>query len=717
MSEPTNPARTHAVVVGIEQYRLEDRLIGPALDAARFAVWLRKNGVRQDNIRLFLSPLPENQPEVDRLLQSPDVGVAYAPGNSTPIEECLEGLSDRKGDVLYLYWVGHGIADTAGNRYLIYSDTTEKTLHRHLDVHSWLKRLRSYGNLRTQIAYIDACAILKRWDLGRHQVQAGVPSAAQSIFFAASVGERAANDEVKRSAHFSSALREVIDTVLNATDGRWPPDPAQVIRLLRERFRANRTQRPAYYQAGNVEGDLVEDGKLPECGYVQYVAWKYGYSLNELAAWADSFGTTGELSGLETRKSALRLLERESGMAAGALSVPLSNVSEDWERTLAVAIDRQVLKPLLDFVQKKHYYSCHIVTEIQARSALNDLRRLLEDPSIPERDVQDAFMHVCAPLKLRDSPQSRGEMLERLVPTVKDTLQHAAELALRIYAVCPKEPLKGWANVHLSPDALAHIEGRLRKEREDPTHHLFFHVDRQRLSATLYRGREFALVKDWPAVPFQQQDAGALVDPYLAEVESRSENLMIHFLVSQEYFSWSPQAVLVEAAGERVPLASLYPTVMGWLDRALGRKRTRRSDWDARSQRVFEVQSGGGISVAWIAKNATEGEIEAALSPESTHHVVAFDFPTSRQSVSQSCPITAAVRRGVPVMLWPCAEPLDPGAVRAAVSKHVKGGALEQLLRQMKAFYDRDLHRPWRMALFWDDPKKKPPKFVYREVE
>jgi len=61
MPEPVSPARTHAVVVGVEQYAAGSKwdLDGPASDACRIAGWLRDRGVPAEQISLHLSPLTE----------------------------------------------------------------------------------------------------------------------------------------------------------------------------------------------------------------------------------------------------------------------------------------------------------------------------------------------------------------------------------------------------------------------------------------------------------------------------------------------------------------------------------------------------------------------------------------------------------------------------------------------------------------------------------
>ena len=101
------------------------------------------------------------------------------------------------------------IADEMNNRYLFYSDVTETSLNWHLDVPSWLGLLKSYAHLPTQIAYIDACANLKpNWNLWQQQNCGPAAQCTAMVFFAAAIGQRAANQSVLRSGKFSKNLRK-----------------------------------------------------------------------------------------------------------------------------------------------------------------------------------------------------------------------------------------------------------------------------------------------------------------------------------------------------------------------------------------------------------------------------------------------------------------------------------------------------------------------------
>ena len=70
-----SPARTIAVVIGVERYAIGRSwdLDGPALDAARFTRWLVDRGVGPERIHLLAAPLPQNEEEFARLLETTGV--------------------------------------------------------------------------------------------------------------------------------------------------------------------------------------------------------------------------------------------------------------------------------------------------------------------------------------------------------------------------------------------------------------------------------------------------------------------------------------------------------------------------------------------------------------------------------------------------------------------------------------------------------------------
>lgn len=243
---PGSPALdTMAVVVGIETYDTGGkwRLDGPALDACRFAEWLRTCGVPDERITLFVSPLPENEEAV----RSASCGLSTAPATSTQVQEFLtRTLPKSSSGLLIVYWGGHGVMEDEERR-LLYEDATSAD-KRNLNLTALLRSMRSttYARHPRQLVLVDACSSLVeelKWEGRLPDVRVAEgrrePQRDQRVLLAASPGERARNVDVLKTGLFSSVLREEL---AGLPPGTWPPDADELRDVVRERFESLRDQ-------------------------------------------------------------------------------------------------------------------------------------------------------------------------------------------------------------------------------------------------------------------------------------------------------------------------------------------------------------------------------------------------------------------------------------------------------------------------------------------
>jgi hypothetical protein len=145
--------RSHAVVVGIERYREPDwNLDGPALDACRMAHWLIENDVPAEQVTALVSPLERNEDAVRRF------GLArQLPADRETVHRVFsEELPDQRADMLFVYWVGHGMT-YEGDTLLAFADTTFAH-KRYLNVRHLMRWLRTTAvRFPRQLILIDAC--------------------------------------------------------------------------------------------------------------------------------------------------------------------------------------------------------------------------------------------------------------------------------------------------------------------------------------------------------------------------------------------------------------------------------------------------------------------------------------------------------------------------------------------------------------------------------
>lgn len=153
LNEP-NPESTYALIVGIEKYEAGSswNLNGPASDALKFAEWLSEKKVPIENILLFVSALDRNQDRVNKFKITSKKASRQNIYNA--ITKTIPNYEEQ-GDLLYIYWSGHGTANKRKDLRLYYDDQPEN-----LNFESLLDSLNTnlFGNFDRQILIIDACA-------------------------------------------------------------------------------------------------------------------------------------------------------------------------------------------------------------------------------------------------------------------------------------------------------------------------------------------------------------------------------------------------------------------------------------------------------------------------------------------------------------------------------------------------------------------------------
>ncbi len=231
---PVDPARVHALIVGIETYEAGSAwdLPGPARDAVAFHRMLCSAGVPEHQLRLHLAPLPPYEPQVE-----------HRPADHATLRRALvRELAQAHGEVLWVWWGGHGILDRAGHTRLFCSDatTSDKVC---LDLESALDRYASDAvpGFTEQLWIVDACetfeeALAFRDPLPSDALPAGRRTLThrQTLIRAAGRGRRAANDPVRATGLFSDGLLDILARhadVLPAV-----PDPEELFDEVRERI-------------------------------------------------------------------------------------------------------------------------------------------------------------------------------------------------------------------------------------------------------------------------------------------------------------------------------------------------------------------------------------------------------------------------------------------------------------------------------------------------
>ncbi|MEU3404900.1 hypothetical protein ABZ766_13260 [Streptomyces sp. NPDC006670] len=214
------PRRTFALVAGVERYGISHHwnLRGPARDALRFAHWLTGPGqVPAANVRLLLSPLDD--PGRLDWTASPalaELRAAWRPATEANAKSALlEELPQCDGDLLWIFWAGHGYLGRDGELMLPCADAGPGQI-RHLNLDSalrwWKTDLVAHRRFPLQAALVDACRVDAprdtRWNFGSSDYGGGatVPGRRQFRLYASREGEAAQNDAERGAGRFTEAL-------------------------------------------------------------------------------------------------------------------------------------------------------------------------------------------------------------------------------------------------------------------------------------------------------------------------------------------------------------------------------------------------------------------------------------------------------------------------------------------------------------------------------
>lgn len=237
------PARTFALLVGVEDYVAEDipELDGPAIDALRFARLLRALDVPASNILLCVSPLKQNRERLEEWTESE----VYTTTRTDITSAISDRLQRATGDLLYVLWGGHGILTMDGRQRLFYSDARRGNLL-NTDLNALLGFLRSdqFGRFPIQVVFVDACAhyLTDPWQYfelpsEQYPSSAAAPDCNQSVFLAASAGQFAENVSREKTGLFSKVLLEELES----RAAGLLPDLDGLAERLRVRFSALRS--------------------------------------------------------------------------------------------------------------------------------------------------------------------------------------------------------------------------------------------------------------------------------------------------------------------------------------------------------------------------------------------------------------------------------------------------------------------------------------------
>jgi hypothetical protein len=730
------PSETYAIVVGIEKYSISEKwnLNGPAIDAAKFVAWLRKRGVPADHIKFFADPLEENK-NAEELLS---LDVPCKPANGEGIVELFASkFMERRGDVLFLFWGGHGVM-SAGAHHLFLANVKERYLVT-FKVETLLELLRSTSvpSFSKQVVLIDACANYfelqqSPTSLVDASVPPGVPRAAisQFVIFAAGRGERAKNLGALRMGQFSSILLEE----LKKPSGEWPPDMQAVQSSVEAQFVALRadgkaSQTPVFFyyrdwagkeairyasdqpDLGPAEQDLAD--ALIDCPVMRTP------SSRQIV-----LGQLVEL-GIQTAKSIPPIPDRRIHV-----EVIVSVLSRSGDR--GALIDKVVsCEEPGKHIDRLMRVRLEIEQQLFDHASVVQLRELLGPLQLPQSDVLRAFRECAGNLTIAPS-QEVGEPHSILMTLAGFPYQRvgfpipALLFAEKVANFIP--PLEA-AKLRKIVDRIAAQRRATEAIRDFRTGVawrstggeaiLVFEIkpkaDGYALRASLLDADGLWTVLPTDDHPVTEKGAREKFRDLVYHAEQHSAKLIIEMVVPREMFCWPVDRWEIDVGGFDAVVGAYYPVVLRWLDRL--RDERLQGRWSTKWQAVRTYRG----APLWLRSSDQfqPSQLLAMLgqAPE-TGTFVTFAFPPTRVAERSGDALTVALSGGTPVAVWWRECDPDPKIAQKELESLLTYDSLRELpdlLRMVRNQAEQladPKHPGCRLALLFDNHDHRPPQLA-----
>jgi hypothetical protein len=735
--EVVNPAQTHAIVVGIEQYKISDKwnLNGPALDAVNFIQWLLSRGVPAANIAFFATPLEKNRARLEKPYDLPDgttVCIPYRPPESKTITDAIANdFAARNGDLLFLMWGGHGVTSKDSRR-LFFSDVSANRLLS-LDMQECLTYLRStlMRGFARQAIFLDACANhfeLQQSPVGLTSVPMvpGVERGGvrQFVLFGASKGERAKNLDSLSKGQFSFILTEELKR-LPPPD--WPPDLSAAESRIQAEFddlrlkgEANQTPVHFYYQDWDGQERVSNYSNEPPLGPAE----RELANALMLCPVMQSDNTRSELLGelRALRVSAVDQIIFVSNMATHVeLIVAILTRSGDRGTLIVKVLERTQEETAANRLERVRL---EIEQQLFDFDTVTRLRSLLEPVGVGGSAVMGAFQECARDLDQGSDPAQRS---------VYSLLMKLAGYGVQskgfpIPALLFAEKVAGLLRAQVAGELKECID--IVARRRNVTKFLAdFRAGKAWQStpgfSTLVvemkpKGRGFTMraslldpAGQWTPLlaedsPISEPAARERFRKLVLEADQRPGELRIEMAVSREMFSWDVDRWKIDKGGYLVAVGAHFPVALRWLDRM--RNKQFHKPWSEKWNSLDAYTQGP----FWLAKadQYQPGQLLAIFDNPVAGAYVGLAFHPAQGSDL----LSVALSGGTAVAVWCRACKRDPSLAKRELTALLKKRGpkdLPELVHTIRNKAEKlaDAGHPGtRIALLFDDYTHLPPQ-------
>jgi vWA-MoxR associated protein C-terminal domain/Caspase domain len=706
-------ARTYAVIVGIERYEAGNNwdLDGAADSALRILGWLRRCEVPAANITVLLSPLDSNRSKVEHSLADLGLPAEPMPATVEKIRQVVtEQLPEKDGDLLVLFWSGHGVLDRRLQRRLFCADAGIHAKY-NINITDLLAALsgKNFRGLHRQVIIVDACAnFIHEMRLNLQAPESdfalGDPRPVnRDGLLAAAQGERAVLDR-------QASLGQVVADWLDEHPLALPPPINLLASHVLEHFeklRANgvTAQHPVRIQEILHGTEHVFGGDpVPEA--VLLSARSSGLTTAQVRTTAAAIARTPQMATEGGRRALMEALHDAVGpitrtddpeadlldlvsvildrRAGATLFQALLNLaaSED-ERIAAVAVRHRwelqaTIAPLFSMLRRTpltHVLGALADTTGSAPEGITDLDQVLE---------------LLA--DLRTSRLAASPLAEFVV-----RLQHR-----RPHAQVPDE---WFSSQGLDEADVAELRARVAAEARMPRKLV---VDLRSSTPGAWQavltgyfgpGWYTRTVECEPTADGVRRAVAKIVD----WARSQASDFAIGFLISLSMLREIPEFWAFEdAVMTPTRLCEEYPVVLHAADRMTIRQ--LQLAWESKLAAI-ESSAIGAPSVLWLDQD--DAKVVRHAVQESDDAYVAFSFVPHVRPDLRATALMAAIAAGAPYLMWVRAAPADSYDLRTQLGK--MAGPIKDFPATLRQRRRSDNYLSQALRVIWDSVDELPP--------
>jgi hypothetical protein len=696
-------AKVRVIAVGIETYKNDAlaTLMGPARHAVAFAEWATSTGVQPASVWLSCAPAEREKPDPvqEGLDELADKGVTVLDGNLQTLQDLFSSLQKIEGELLLVYWAGHGMLNENDERIVFTADTTTD-VNRYLPLKNLEQFLRRYKNFDGQVFFVDACANLNedvpgRFDSGMFAVKRNLlRKTPQSWVFSAALGAFSNTSETTETTFSGSLLtwlesRTIVDfdvdaafehidmTIKERTTGRTAKGhPVQ--------HRVHTSTRDDDYAYGRSPNQVMWTPR--QVHRFSAAAERLGVGVDRLIALmkpvadpggADDDATVGDLvADVIGQRSRHKLF---TALSEGLEPEVAAQLRHEWELNDKVLPFIEPLRTTtLD--QRRGLFWRHVPGEEAIPLHLDDALRVAADHG------DSNLVNFVVALE-----QAIGETVPR---DAFDTLFDEAEL----------ERIRAAPSTKTQPARIV-ISLPMAHSATWPT------------QVSIYirpPGGDFKLVEQVPCEPTEDA-VKAVVNEWLVHMSYEvNAEFSVGLIVARKVVEASiPEAWHVESEDRDIcgPMWHLWPTCLHMAER-----RARRGwgdTWDEQVAEVLDDISRNEARIAWIEAGMAAAPRHPGEPPTHCHVLKGRLGPREAGGTS----ITGSAGVGAAFVFWTHQSPGDWAQTRDLVEHVITHGLFEQTPARLHSKRNQNDPVADNIRMLWDYPSELPPRPVLAAME